>query len=199
MQTGSVADTRRRLLGGAAEALREHGWAGLTVSDIVAASGVPRGAFHAEFADRRDCVLTAHQAAFERLMAEITRACAGESLWPRRLRAAIAALFLLAAAEPARVGLLACGALRVDRDIGPWVRERDAHLAALLRRGRRGTRLGAGLPELAEEALIAAVVAVLDERLRTPQTRLDGLEPELAQLLLIPYVGPAEAAWLAAS
>jgi AcrR family transcriptional regulator len=200
MTSASSTETRRLLLSGVAAALAERGWGRLTVADIALAAGLPRSAFYEEFADKRDCVLIAHCAAFDRLMAEITRACGRESQWPRRLRAAVAALFALAAAEPERVRLLALGALRLDGEIGARVRERDAHLAALLREGRHRTRLGAGLPTLTEETLVAGVATVLDDCLREPHVAgLAALEPEIAQLLLLPYVGPAEAAWIAAS
>lgn len=197
-----VADVRRRrLLGAATRALAEHGRVDFTVADIVADAGVSTADFYANFADLRDCVLAAHQAAFGRLMAEITRACATESLWPGKVRAALGAVFVLAARDPARVRLLTLGAVRLDPEIGRQIRDRDVLLVSLLRRGRSRTRRGPSLPDLTEEILIGGITFVLDDYLRdSPRPgHLADLETELAQLLLTPYVGAAEASCLATS
>ena len=185
---------RRRLLDAAAETLAEHGYAALTVQQVIEAAGVSRTTFYAHFTDKRDAVLTAHREAFGLLMAEMNRACAVESEWPRKVRAAVGALFDLARTEPARVRLLTLHALAIDPEMVVQLRECNAHLAALLRRGRQQTPLGPGLPELTEEALVGAVSAVIGERLsRGSAEGLEEFESEVVQLLLTPYVGTAEA------
>lgn len=188
------SNQRRRLLDALAPALAEHGYPALTVQHVIEAAAVSRATFYAHFADKRDCVLAAHRAAFGRLMAEMTRACESECEWPRRLRAAVAALFAFARAEPARVRLLTLYALGTDPATVAQLAECNANLAGLLRKGRQHTPLGPDLPELTEEALVGAVGAVLGERLgRASVDGLGDLEREVAQLLLTPYVGAAEA------
>jgi hypothetical protein len=58
--------------------------------------------------------------------------------------------------------------------------------------------LGLALPDLTEEALVGAVSAVLAGRLLEGGVEgLDGLEPELVQLVLTPYIGTQEAVQVA--
>lgn len=189
---------RRRLIEGAARALFERGYAALTVKHVIEAAGVSRTTFYANFDDKRDCILAAHRDVFERLLALILRACATEREWPRKARAAIGVVFAFAAESPGRLCLLTLDALATDTVIGNQVVDSNEHLAALLRPGRRHTPLGPTLPELTEEALVGAVIAIVGGRLREggPEA-LDALEPEIAQLVLTPYVGPEEASKIA--
>ena len=189
---------RRRLLTGAARALAERGYGVLTVQHVIEAAGVSRTTFYANFDNKRDCVLAAHRDVFEHLLALILRACATEREWGRKVRAAIAAVFAFATEAPAQARLLTLDALATDTVVGRQAADSNAHLAALLRDGRRQTPLGPTLPDLTEEALIGAVGAIFSGRLLEGGTdALKGLEPEIAQLVLTPYLGPEEAARLA--
>ncbi len=192
-----AANQRRRLLAGTAQALAERGYAALTVKHIIEAAGVSRTTFYANFDNKRDCVLAAHRAAFERLLAEMTRACASEREWPRKLRAALGALFAMATARPERMRLLTLDALGSDLTVARQVSDYNAHLAALLREGRRYTSRGPLLPDLTEEALVGAVSALLAARLPEGAETLRAFEPEVAQLVLTPYLGADEAAQIA--
>lgn len=196
-----VADPQRtRILNAAAAALGEYGYVGITVGRIIEVAGVSRTTFYEYFANKHECVFAAHHAAFGRLLAEFSRACAVEREWPLRLRAAIAALFAFARAEPARVRLLALQAFATDPATVNQLSICKARLAALLREGRRHTFYGPGLPGLTEEALVGAVSSVIGERLgHSPAEGLDELEREVVQLLLTPYLGVAEAVRIASA
>jgi AcrR family transcriptional regulator len=185
---------RRRLMAGAARALSSHGYAELSVKHVTEAAGVSRTTFYANFDNKRECVLAAHRDVFERLLALILRACAGEREWPLKVRAALGAVFAFAAEAPDEIRLLTLDALATDLTIARQVVDSNAHLAALLRDGRRHTSLGDELPGLTEEALVGAVSAILAGHLLEPGAReLGDLEPEVVQLVLTPYVGPEEA------
>jgi AcrR family transcriptional regulator len=193
-----VENQRRRLIAGVSRALAEQGYAELTVKHVIEAAGVSRVTFYANFDNKRECVLAAHRDAFERLLALFLRACATERDWPQKIRAAIAALFTFAEEVPDEVRLLTLDALATDLTIARQVVDSNAHLASLLREGRRHTPLGLALPDLTEEALVGAVSAVLAGRLLESGVEgLDGLEPELVQLVLTPYVGTQEAVQVA--
>ncbi len=189
---------RRRLLAATGRALAEQGYAALTVRHVIEAAGVSRKTFYANFDDKRDCVLAAHRDAFERLVALIMRACASERDWPQKARAAIGAVLAFAEEAPDELRLLTLDALATDLTIARQVSDSNAHLAALLREGRRHTSLGPALPDLTEEALIGAVASILGGRLMDAgEGALRELEPELLQLVLAPYVGAPEAARIA--
>jgi AcrR family transcriptional regulator len=193
-----VENQRRRLLTGVATALAEQGYAALTVKHVIEAAGVSRTAFYANFDNKRDCVLAAHRDAFERLVALIMRACATEREWPQKARAALAALLAFMSAEPGAARLLTLSPVAADRPIGQHVRDCNAHLATLLRDGRRHTLFGPSLPDLVEEGLIGGLLGILGARvLAGAESTLTELEPELLQLLLTPYIGLDEAAQMA--
>jgi AcrR family transcriptional regulator len=194
-----VANQRARLLGGVATALAERGYAELTVKHVIDAAGVSRTTFYANFDNRQGAVLAAHRDAFERLLSAIVGACASEREWPLKVRAAIAATFTLFAEQPATARLLTLNSVAVDTAIARQVGDSNAHLAALLRDGRRHTPYGPGLPDLVEEGLIGAFAGILGARLLERGVGgLVGLEPEVLQLVLTPYLGVHEAARMAA-
>jgi AcrR family transcriptional regulator len=189
---------RRRLLAGASRTLAEYGYAALTVQRIIAAAGVSRATFYERFDDKRDCILAAHRDAFERLLATVVRACAAEREWPAKVKAAIGAALAFAAGDPGAMHLLALNAAVTDAVIARRVIDSSAHLAALLRDGRRRTSLGPSLPGLTEEALIGGLFAIIAERLFDGREESSSmLEAELTQLVLTPYVGGHEAALVA--
>jgi AcrR family transcriptional regulator len=195
-----MENQRQRLIAGAARALAIHGYAELSVRHVIATAGVSRNTFYANFDNKRDCVLAAHRDAFERLLALILRACAAERDWPQKVRASIATVFAFATEAPDEARLLTLDALATDMTIARQVIDSNAHLAALLRDGRRHSPLGSELPDLTEEALIGAVSAIVGGRLLEGGVEgLDGLEPELVQLVLTPYVGMEEAGRVAKS
>jgi AcrR family transcriptional regulator len=194
-----VENQRRRLISGTASALAVHGYTELTVKQVIEAAGVSRTTFYANFDNKCDCVLAAHRDVFERLLALLVRACATEREWPRKVRAAIAATFSFVREAPDEARLLTLGALATDLAIGRQVIDSNAHLAALLRDGRRQTPLGPSLPELTEEALIGAVSSIFGSRLHDRGIEgLRELESEIVQLVLTPYIGAEEAAQVAA-
>ena len=157
---------------------------------MIAAAGVSRTTFYVNFDDKRDCILAAHRDAFERLVTVIMRACASKRVWPRKAAAAVSASLAFMAAEPGAGWLLTLNAVATDATVARQVIDSNAHLATLLREGRRHTPLGPALPDLTEEALIGAVGAIISGRLMDPGGRtLKELEPELLQLVLTPYMG----------
>ena len=193
-----VENQRRRLIAGVARALAEQGYAELTVKRVIEAAGVSRTTFYANYDNKRDCVLAAHRDVFERLLTLLLRACAGERQWPWKVKAAFATVFAFAHEAPDEARLLTLDALATDLTIARQVVDSNAHLAALLRDGRRHTPLGSALPDLTEEGLIGAVSSIIGGRLLEGGVKaIEGMEPELVQIVLTPYVGAQEAARVA--
>jgi hypothetical protein len=136
-------------------------------------------------------------AASERLEAAIHRACASARPWPARVGAALGAGLELAAAEPAVARLLL---------IEPWAHGEQAisrrwalleRLGQMLAAGRLERPGGEELPELTEQLLVGACAGTISPRLLGDEaTSLPGLAPDLTELVLLPYLGSAEArAW----
>lgn len=194
-----VADhQRQRLLAGAASALAEHGYAEMNVEHILGQAGVSRATFYEHFDNKRECVLVAHEQAFDRLTGELVRSCAAQSEWSAKVVVAIATAIVFAVRSPAEAQLLVLESLAADTILAERALASNDFLVGLLRNGREHCPRAATLPELTERALIGATASVIGQRLLCDQAdQLPALAPQLIQLILIPYVGHEEAARIA--
>lgn len=135
-----------------------------------------------------------------RLLERLRPACASQSQWPLKIKAAVGAALTFAAAQPDRARLLCLDVLSLDAEVAARLLAANERLAALLADGRRHYPQAEDLPRLTEMTLVNAALALLGPRVT--QGGADGiaeLEPQLVEMLLLPYVGDAEAARLAAA
>jgi AcrR family transcriptional regulator len=185
---------RLRLIAGVARAMTEHGYARLTVEHVISAAGVSRASFYEQFDNKQQAVLAAHDVVFERYLAALLRSCNSEREWPLKIKASIATTIAFATAEPEQAQLLALDSLAGDAEVASRVLASSDHLASLLSAGRHYNPRGAELPDLTEKALVGAVSALIAGRLMNGEAEaLPELEPQIVELILIPYVGPEEA------
>jgi AcrR family transcriptional regulator len=91
---------RERLVAATARVTAARGYEATTVADILAAAGVGRESFYEIFSDRRDCVLAAHQALLDDLIAKVAAAYAGDGDWVERCRSTLAVLLGWFASDP---------------------------------------------------------------------------------------------------
>jgi AcrR family transcriptional regulator len=190
-----VAHQRERLLDAAAAAVAEQGYAELTVRDLIVRAGVSRRTFYQLFDDKIDCVFAAHQRAFERLSKVIVDACRAEVAWSDRVAGAIGASLAFAVESPSEAQLIVV-ACHTASEPKLASRGHAAHekLADLLRVGRQQAEVGHTPPDLTEQAVIGAAMAVVGTRLLAGEVdSLPLLAPELTQVILTPYLGDEEA------
>ncbi len=118
-------------------------------------------------------------------------ACQGEGVWPAKVAAAVRAAVEFAAAEPERARLLTIESLVHRPDGGERYARTIEHFAELLRAEAPQDRRR---PKSTEQALIGGLARTLADHLRTEDfDALRASVPELVELLLVPYVGRAEA------
>ncbi|HVY79190.1 MAG TPA: TetR/AcrR family transcriptional regulator [Solirubrobacterales bacterium] len=190
---------RQRLLAGAATAMAEHGYAQMSVAHIIAAAGVSRTTFYKNFDNKIGCVVAAHDAAFARLMAQVLRACGAERKWVDKVVAGLDAALEFAAHEPEAARLLVLDAVGAEPVLVSRVITSDEYLVGLLRAGRDHHPEMGSLPALTERAMISGAASIVGSRLLAGEAdRLPQLRPQLAQLILMPYVGAEEARRIAA-
>jgi AcrR family transcriptional regulator len=189
-----VDHQRQRLMAGTARALATRGYAEMTVEHVLTEAGVSRTTFYENFENKRECVRVAHEEAFDRLAGELFRACAAQSEWPAKVAAAVSVTIAFVVDRPEESQLLIVDALGADPALASRVLVSNDYLVGLLRNGREQCPQAASLPELTERALIGAASSVIGTRLLSGQAdRLPALEPQLVQLMLMPYLGVAEA------
>lgn len=190
------ANQRKRLLTAAIEVLAEHGYTALTVDQVIEGAGVSRATFYEQFADKHECVLAAHEVALERLCEAILATCEPpEHDWPERVAAGVGAALGFAAASPGEALLVIetypAASDPVLANHGLTTHQR---LAEMLRPAGEGAPDATSQPDTTERAVIGATMSVVAARLLNDEAgRLPGLQSELVQLILTPYLGLAEA------
>lgn len=191
---------RQRLLAATAAALAEHGYAELTVEHVLKLAGVSRTTFYENFDNKRECVLVAHEQAFDRLSGELLRACASHLEWPAKVKAAIATVIAYAAGSPHEARLLILDSVAADPALVSRVTASNDVFIGLLRGGRERCPRAAELPELTERAMIGAVTSVIGARLLAGGAdQLAEVEAPLVEFLLLPYLGAEDARRMAGS
>jgi AcrR family transcriptional regulator len=184
---------RQRILLGMLEAVGTEGYERATVQDAIANAGVYRQAFYDLFVDKEDCFLQAIDAGSAWIELAMREAVGSEETWRGRVRGALKG-FLRYLEEQPEVGR----ALLVEvHAAGPQAVERrtEAMERAVSMMDLARDETDASAPEIAAEAVVAGILAVLHSRLASQQTSGFGrLLPELMYLAVLPYFGPAAAA-----
>jgi|SRR5881394_123666 len=189
---------RERLIAGLAAAVAEKGYAAVTLTDIVKEAKVSRRVFYANFGGKEQCFLAAFEVVVGHLRELVAEAVEPVDGWPQRAIAATRTTLEFLAAEPdlARLCLLE------SRGAGPAVaarfNEAVGELRPLLALGRAERPEGERLPDSTEDSTIGSLVSLTYRKVAAGEAeQLEDLLPDCAELVLLPYLGPAEATRLA--
>jgi AcrR family transcriptional regulator len=176
-----TASQRGRMLQAMAEAVRDKGFTGTAVADVVAGAGVSRETFYQHFVDKEDCFLAAYDMAVVTMREAIAGALAGGPADPlARFDRALRAYLDLLSAEGAvarvlLVDVYAAGprALRRGRKV------KDDFVELIARIFSPATPAD----RFPCEALVAATSSMVTERVAAGEfDALPGLRPPLVQL-----------------
>ena len=185
---------RARIHAAVAKAMAERGYDELTVGLIISRARVSRTTFYAQFANKREAVIAAHEAVSERLLAVLEEACAREREWPLKVKAGIEAMLDFSNAHPDEARLLATRLDAADAKLEEGVRASQRRLVELLGEGRRFLA-GKALPSIAEEALVGAIsMVVTRSHLDGEEEKSPRLSAQLTQFILAFYLGASAAA-----
>jgi len=189
---------RERLIAGLAEAVAEKGYAAVTLTDIVKQAKVSRRVFYANFESKEQCFLAAFEVVVGHLHELVAEAVEGVDDWPQQAIAATRATLGFLASEPDLARLC----LVESRGAGPAVaarfNEAVGEMVPLLRQGRAQRPEGERLPDSTEDSTVGSLVSLLHRKVAAGEAeQLEDLLPDCAELVLLPYLGPAEAARLA--
>ncbi len=178
-----VENQRQRLAAGAISVVAEDGYHAATVSAIAAAAGVSRRTFYGYFSSKAECFFDTYEMVAEFLLEAMAEAGAGERRWPARVRAELAALLGVYAANPdlARFTLLAPRAAggEVDERYRRFLEQLLAELGEGRPRNRRQPSAAAELGLMGGLAALIAdrVAAGQGESLDEPASRPDRARP----------------------
>jgi len=177
-----------------AQVTKEKGYVGMTVEDVCRIAGVSSRSFYQHYADKEEAFLAMYDQVIAALTAHVAEAYRRPGPWRGRVREGLEVLLNLIAAEPALarlclVDILAAG----EKGRAHWSKFLASFVPFF-----DDAELGGGLPRpspVVVHALIGGVAQILYERVAADRTQeVPDLAPDLAYYVLLPFLGPDEAA-----
>jgi AcrR family transcriptional regulator len=181
---------RERILHATAEAIRDKGYAALTVADIVVAAGLSRDVFYAHFHDKDEAFEQTVTLVFEQLVATMASAFFDSSAtWPEQVWQGLEAFFQFLEDDPSLGHFLFVGTFAPPAYI-----ERVNYLVLaftlFLDNGYRYRPEAAELPRFVGEAVVCAALEVVTFHVRHDRVGdLWGLLPLIAYMVFAPFMG----------
>lgn len=193
-KAGSDSDgnERERIVAAFARAAAEHGYAQLETGHVARYAGLGPGALEAHFDSVEQGLAAAQEEFLDGLRRDAISAAEDPDEWPLKVRAALAAVLASLAEAGAVARALGVEASAVS--LAATGRQLAAleRFASMLAEGRRHYPAAASLPPVTERLLVGGVASVVTARLLAEEAAaLPGLERELTELLLLPYVSAA--------
>ena len=149
---------RERLIAAIAEVCWEESYAEVAVADIAGCARVSTATFYKCFADKRECLLAAHEELFGRLLDEIDAACAVAGAGEERVRTAVGTCLELLAADPPTARLLTVEVLAAGAQGSERYAKAIEQMASRLRPDRDLAAAGIATVEWAVAAALAATI-----------------------------------------
>ena len=174
----------------------ERGAGDVGVAHVIERSGVSRRTFYELFDDREDCFTAAFEHALELATERVRGACGSGGDWWQRVRSGLVALLSFFDEEPQLARVLVVESLAGGPRTMVLRARTIARLTDVLREGAESppARSAILVPGLAAEALVGAVLSILQNRLADPAHEpLVGLASELMSVIVLPYRGAAAA------
>jgi AcrR family transcriptional regulator len=186
---------RERLMAGMVRAATEKGYEAITVADVLSEAGVSRATFYKLFDDKLSCFLEAWDWLLAAMIAEVREAYEAESEWPAAVSAALARVLERLAADPDAARVLLVEVTAAGPEAKRRYRTALQQLTPFLEEGYDTSSIGRRLsPRTSRMAIGSAASLVLDEVVAGRTEQLPALLPELVWSVLVPFVGPREAA-----
>jgi len=193
-----VRNQRDRLAAGAIAAVAERGYHDASVTEICAGAGVSRRTFYSYFSSKEECYLQTFDFVGDHLRQVMTEAGAGEEDWPEKVRARLAAMLEVFAANPDLVRFTLVAPLRAGAEIVGRYRLGLERLLEVLAEDRPADGSERRPSPAIEQALLGGMMATITRRVENGEGELEDLLPDLVELFLTPYVGRETAARAAA-
>ena len=193
----AVAESQReRLLNGVVEAVVEHGYNSTTIAQLIEAASVSRRTFYEHFAGKEECALAAYEMIATHIVGGLREAEA-EAAWSDRVRAELASLLGVFAADPTVARFVLLESLAAGGELAARHRASLRCFGELLRPEPLAATPGS-LVEAREQALVGGVSTLVVRRLKAGEAgNLEDLLPDLHELVLTSYLGRNEAQRLA--
>jgi AcrR family transcriptional regulator/DNA-binding transcriptional ArsR family regulator len=182
-------DHGERALRGLAAATAEHGYANVTVDQIVKRAAMSPTTFYANFSSKEDAMMAAIDSAGARITGAVLPAFRRNPDYPSAVRAAFGALFNFLASRPALAQLVTVEVYAAGPTATQRRKEALADFQTALFGG--GLELTPEVPPIAIEAIIGGIQALAYKQVHDhgPES-LSALAPVATYFALLPFVGP---------
>ncbi|GGQ81439.1 TetR/AcrR family transcriptional regulator [Couchioplanes azureus] len=193
-----VSRTQRdRLVDAMARVVAQKGYVNASLTEVCTTAGVSTRAFYEHFADKETCLLAAFDLGVGLMQKTVAEAFAQSAGWPQRIHRGLDTLLRILAAEPAFAVLAVVEVLAA----GPRARERrrlllESYTGFFAEVPRRPG--GPEVPDGVVEAVVNGVYGVIFDLVSTGRAaELPDRLPDLTYFVLVPFLGPADAARVA--
>jgi AcrR family transcriptional regulator len=188
-----AAHQRRRIFTATADLVAKRGYHGTSIDLITKTARVALSTFYESFQTKEDCFLAAFDDAVAEARDVLAAAVDPQRQWPEQISIGLETVLEMIVASPSKARMCLVEA----PGGGPALLDRyEMALEALVPKLREGRELARApkLPDRAEAAILGGIVWVLHQRIvRADFEQVTDLLPELQQIALRPYLGPAEA------
>lgn len=185
---------RERLLKGMVEVANRRGYAGASVSAVIAEAGVSRPTFYDYFADRDECFTAAIVEVQQALAAQVEGALEGCPA-ERAACAAIEAMLAFADVNAPQARFLTAESMSGGRMAMDARDQGIAAIATLIDMAQQGARSRARLGDLEHRVLVGSVYRLIATRLRRGESSLASLAPELLEWVSAYEVAVSSRRW----
>jgi AcrR family transcriptional regulator len=190
-----IGNQRDRILDAVAVAVGLAGYAAMSVEDIVVTAGVSRRTFYDHFKSKEDAFLAAYDAVAGQLVERVRSAFRSAPDFAAGVRDCLSEFLTFVASEPRFAEMCIVEAMSAGPDA---VARRNAAMQAFTALIESGAdTLPADRPrppKLTAEMLVGGIFDIVYTRVRRGETAdLPALAPELAYLVMVPYLGEAAA------
>lgn len=190
-------DARERILRSMISSVGDRGYADTDVSEVIERAGVSPAIFDRLFANKDDCVLAAYDWVVEPILERVASAyeLGAATSWSEGVRRGLVALLEAIAEQPETAKMALVEVPPISPDAHARYRTTLERLASLLRGGRE--YLGEDEeppPQVELMAVGGAEVILVDEVSAGRADQLPARMPEILFAILVPYLGPEDAA-----
>ncbi|MBK5218886.1 MAG: TetR/AcrR family transcriptional regulator [Thermoleophilia bacterium] len=198
VDSGDPGGDRERLVAAISRAAGEQGYDKLTVEHVIRYAGVPLATFYEHFATTEQGLIAAQDAFLDRIWLDVLDSCEAIEGWPAKVSAAVRTIVLTLAEASALARVFAVEATAASFAAAERHYAALDRFARLLRDGRDHYPQASGLPPSAELAVVGGIASIISRHLLAEEPKaLAEMEPELVELVLLPYVGLRQASRIA--
>jgi AcrR family transcriptional regulator len=189
--------TRDRILRSMVCSVAERGYEEASIAEVLERAEVSRRGFDEQFSSKEECVLAAYDWVVEALLGRVADAyeAGAATSWPEGVRCGLRAFLEAIAEQPGAARMASIQLPPVGPRAHARYRAAVEGFLPFVRTGREYLELGDELPAHVELMAIGGAEAIIFDELAAGRAeQLPQLLPEILFVVLLPYLGPEEAA-----